>query len=110
MNNVPIVVLLLPILVSVSLRNNRLASQILMPMGFATWLGHELMIGTSTNLLVVSVASDMGLARFQHVRFLYSGGHCRWGRDSFLVAGGTPYVTSTRDLDGDTSRAFLRRN
>ncbi len=69
-NNVPIVVLLLPILVSVSLRNNRPASQILMPMGFATLVGGmSTTIGTSTNLLVVSVASDMGLARFSMFDF-----------------------------------------
>jgi len=69
-NNVPIVVLLLPILVSVSLRNNRPASQILMPMGFATLVGGmSTTIGTSTNLLVVSVASDMGLPRFSMFDF-----------------------------------------
>jgi di/tricarboxylate transporter len=64
-NNVPIVVLLLPILVSTSLRSNRPASPILMPMGFATLVGGmSTTIGTSTNLLVVSVAADMGLPRF----------------------------------------------
>ncbi|AKH21836.1 SLC13 family permease [Sedimenticola thiotaurini] len=69
-NNVPIVVLLLPILVSVSLRNNQPASSILMPMGFATLVGGmSTTIGTSTNLLVVSVASDMGLPRFSMFHF-----------------------------------------
>jgi di/tricarboxylate transporter len=63
-NNVPIVVLLLPILVSISLRTNKPASDILMPMGFATLVGGmSTSIGTSTNLLVVSVATDMGLRR-----------------------------------------------
>ncbi|HEY9147621.1 MAG TPA: SLC13 family permease, partial [Gammaproteobacteria bacterium] len=69
-NNVPIVVLLLPILVSVSLRNKKPASSILMPMGFATLVGGmTTTIGTSTNLLVVSVASDMGLARMSMFHF-----------------------------------------
>jgi di/tricarboxylate transporter len=69
-NNVPIVVLLLPILISVSLRNNRPASEILMPMGFATLVGGmSTTIGTSTNLLVVSVAADMGLPRFTMFHF-----------------------------------------
>jgi len=69
-NNVPIVVLLLPILVSVSLRNGQPASSILMPMGFATLVGGmSTTIGTSTNLLVVSVASDMGLPRFSMFHF-----------------------------------------
>ncbi len=61
-NNTPIVVLLLPILVSVSARSNRSSSPVLMPMGFATLLGGaSTSIGTSTNLLVVSVAADLGL-------------------------------------------------
>ncbi len=63
-NNVPIVVLLLPILVSVSLQTNKPASDILMPMGFATLVGGmSTTIGTSTNLLVVTVAADMGMRR-----------------------------------------------
>jgi di/tricarboxylate transporter len=64
-NNTPIVVLLLPILISVSLRTKTPASSILMPMGFATLVGGmSTTIGTSTNLLVVSVAADIGLRRF----------------------------------------------
>jgi di/tricarboxylate transporter len=70
-NNVPIVVLLLPILISVSLRTGIPASSVLMPMGFATILGGmATTIGTSTNLLVVSVAADMGLRRMQMFDFL----------------------------------------
>ncbi|MDO6461373.1 SLC13 family permease [Granulosicoccaceae sp. 1_MG-2023] len=61
-NNTPIVILLLPILVSVSLKSNMAAGTMLMPMGFATLLGGTATtIGTSTNLLVVSVAADLGL-------------------------------------------------
>ncbi len=64
-NNTPIVVLLLPILISVSLRTKTPASSVLMPMGFATLIGGmSTTIGTSTNLLVVSVAADIGLRRF----------------------------------------------
>jgi di/tricarboxylate transporter len=63
-NNTPIVVLLLPILISVSIRTNTRASGILMPIGFATILGGmATTIGTSTNLLVISVAADLGLPR-----------------------------------------------
>ncbi|MGB5445051.1 MAG: SLC13 family permease [Psychromonas sp.] len=69
-NNVPIVVLLLPILISVSLRTGQPASGVLMPMGFATLVGGmSTSIGTSTNLLVVSVAADMGLRRLQMFDF-----------------------------------------
>uniref|UniRef100_UPI0040477864 SLC13 family permease n=1 Tax=Aliarcobacter sp. TaxID=2321116 RepID=UPI0040477864 len=64
-NNVPIVILLLPILTAVSIRTKTSASKVLMPMGFATLIGGmSTTIGTSTNLLVVSVAVDMGLKSF----------------------------------------------
>ncbi len=62
-NNTPIVVLFLPILISVCLRTKSPASRVLMPMGFATLVGGMgTTIGTSTNLLVVSVAREMGLS------------------------------------------------
>ena len=61
-NNTPIVVLLIPILVSVALHTQSNPSALLMPMGFASLIGGMgTTIGTSTNLLVVSVASDLGL-------------------------------------------------
>lgn len=70
-NNVPIVILLLPILTSVSLRTNTPASRILMPMGFSTLIGGMgTTIGTSTNLLVVSVAVSMGMETFSMFEFL----------------------------------------
>ena len=69
-NNTPIVVLLIPLLVSVALRTSGNPSAILMPMGFATLLGGMgTTIGTSTNLLVVSVAADLGLPRFSMFDF-----------------------------------------
>lgn len=64
-NNTPIVVLLLPILVSVSMRTGVSTSGVLMPMGFATLVGGmSTTIGTSTNLLVVAVAADLGVKPF----------------------------------------------
>jgi di/tricarboxylate transporter len=73
-NNTPIVVLLLPILVSISLRTETSASSVLMPMGFATLVGGmTTTIGTSTNLLVVSVAADLGLRRMEMFDFFLPG-------------------------------------
>lgn len=70
-NNVPIVILLLPILTSVSLKTGTSASRILMPMGFSTLIGGMgTTIGTSTNLLVVSVAVSMGMESFSMFEFL----------------------------------------
>lgn len=70
-NNVPIVVLLLPILISVSIRTGTSASGVLLPMGFATLVGGmSTTIGTSTNLLVVGVAAELGLRELQMFDFV----------------------------------------
>ncbi len=64
-NNTPIVVLLLPILINVALRTGQSPSKTLLPMGLATLLGGmATTIGTSTNLLVVKVAEDLGMPPF----------------------------------------------
>lgn len=64
-NNTPIVVLMLPILINVSLRTGKSSSGTLLPMGLATLLGGmATTIGTSTNLLVVKVAEDLGVPKF----------------------------------------------
>ena len=69
-NNTPIVILLLPILISVSLKTGSSASNLLMPVGFATLMGGmSTTIGTSTNLLVVSFAAEMGVKEFNMFDF-----------------------------------------
>jgi len=71
-NNTPIVILLLPILISVSLKTDTPASKLLMPLGFATSIGGmATSIGTSTNLLVVAVAADLGLVQFGMFDFAF---------------------------------------
>ena len=70
LNNTPIVVMLLPMLVGVAVRNKFSPSAILMPMGLATLVGGmATTIGTSTNLLVVAIAQDQGLERFSMFEF-----------------------------------------
>jgi di/tricarboxylate transporter len=65
MNNTPIVVLLLPILVGVSMRVKFPVSDVMLPMGLATIIGGmATTIGTSTNLLVVGISQDMGIKDF----------------------------------------------
>ncbi len=71
MNNTPIVVLMLPLLIGAAIRSKSSTSGILLPMGLATLIGGMgTTIGTSTNLLVVSVAADMGMERFQMFDFV----------------------------------------
>ncbi|MGD9388338.1 MAG: SLC13 family permease [Gammaproteobacteria bacterium] len=63
LNNTPVVAMLLPILISVGLRTGTPASSMLMPVGYATIVGGVCTtIGTSTNLLVVQVSSELGMA------------------------------------------------
>jgi len=69
-NNTPVVVMLLPMLVGVAVRNKLPPSSILMPVGFATLLGGmATTIGSSTNLLVVSIAEEQGLPEFSMFSF-----------------------------------------
>ncbi len=61
-NNTPLVVIFLPLLVAATLSAKQAPSTVLMPFGLATVIGGTTTtIGTSTNLLVVSVANDMGV-------------------------------------------------
>ena len=65
MNNTPIVVLLMPILVGASMRSKFPVSGVMMPMGLATIVGGmSTTIGTSTNLLVAGIAQDLGHPQF----------------------------------------------
>ena len=64
LNNTPIVIMLLPMLVGVAVRNQLSPSSILMPVGLATLVGGmATTIGTSTNLIVVSIAADQGVTQ-----------------------------------------------
>ncbi|MFT7675749.1 MAG: di/tricarboxylate transporter [Gammaproteobacteria bacterium] len=70
-NNTPVVILLLPILISVSLRTSTAASDLLLPVGLASSIGGmATTIGTSTNLLVVAVAADLGMRSLGMFDFL----------------------------------------
>ena len=70
-NNTPIVVLMLPILIGVAVKTGVSPSGSLIPMGFASILGGmATTIGTSTNLLVVNVAADLGMDPFNMFDFM----------------------------------------
>ena len=70
LNNTPIVVMLLPILVAVCFRSGIAPSGVLIPMGLATLIGGmATTIGTSTNLLVVGIAANQGLPKMEMFDF-----------------------------------------
>jgi di/tricarboxylate transporter len=61
-NDTPVLVMMLPMLLSLAERTGYPASKTLMPVNFAILTGGMLTsIGTSTNLLVLSIATDLGM-------------------------------------------------
>ncbi len=69
-NNTPVLVLLMPIFVSLAARGAMPASKTLIPLNAASLLGGvSTTIGTSTNILVVSIAVDLGMKQMSVFHF-----------------------------------------
>lgn len=61
-NDTPVMVLLIPIIVAIAAKGLMASSKILMPVNTAVLIGGmATTIGTSTNILVVSIAADLGM-------------------------------------------------
>ncbi len=69
-NDTPVLVLMIPILVQMATRGGMPASKTLMPVNAAILIGGmSTTIGTSTNLLVVSIAQDLGMRQLSVFHF-----------------------------------------
>lgn len=69
-NNTPVIAIFLPILLGVARETRISASKILMPVSFASMFGGVCtLIGTSTNILVSSIAEKQGLPSFTMFEF-----------------------------------------
>jgi len=69
-NDTPVMVLLIPIIVAIAGKGLMASSKILMPVNTAVLLGGmSTTIGTSTNILVVTIAADIGMKPFGVFQF-----------------------------------------
>jgi di/tricarboxylate transporter len=65
-NNTPVVVVMIPMILGLSRQINASPSRLFMPISFASQMGGTLtLIGTSTNLLVAGLVLDLGLDRIR---------------------------------------------
>jgi di/tricarboxylate transporter len=84
-NNTPVIAIFLPILLGVARETGFSASKILMPVSFASMFGGVCtLIGTSTNILVSSIAEKNGLRPFSMFEFTPLG--------LLFLAAGTIYM------------------
>lgn len=74
LNNIPVVVLFIPIMQALALRSDRPSGRYMMPLSFAAILGGmTTLIGSSTNLLVSSAMIEMGEDGFGFFSFTVPG-------------------------------------
>lgn len=74
LNNTPVVVIFIPVLLAITAKLEHSASQVMMPLSFAAILGGmTTQIGSSTNLLVSRSLSDLGLAPLGFFEFSVLG-------------------------------------
>jgi di/tricarboxylate transporter len=73
-NNTPVVIMFIPVLIAVALRRKFSARKIMMPLSFITILGGmTTLIGSSTNLLAAGVAAKAGVAGLDFLSFTVPG-------------------------------------
>lgn len=74
LNNIPVVVLAIPIMQALSIQLRRTPSRLMMSLSFASILGGmTTLIGSSTNLLVSGTLTDLGLQGFDFFDFTVPG-------------------------------------
>ena len=97
-NDTPVLVLMLPILLNLAQRAGVAASKTLMPVNLAILIGGmATTIGTSTNVLIVSIAADLGVPPIGDVLVHTNRRHRGADRISVSMADRTAPATGTSD-------------
>ncbi|CAN5390698.1 SLC13 family permease [soil metagenome] len=105
-NNTPVIAIFLPILRGGAKDSGFSASRLLMPVSFASMVGGLCtLIGTSTNILISSIATERGLEPFSMFEFAPLGGIMFVATLLYLVLVGIRLIPDRR-VKGDLSEAF----
>ncbi len=105
-NNTPVVAVFIPILLSVSADNKLNPSKLLMPISFASMFGGVCtLIGTSTNILVSSIAEQHGLEPLNMFEFSSLGIVFFAAGMLFMIFFGVRMIPK-REYEGELTRKY----
>ncbi len=107
MNNTAVVIIFIPILISVASKIGMSASKLLMPVSFAAIMGGICtLIGTSTNILVASIAETRGAASFGMFDFTPVGISLLIAGYLFLLMGGMKLIPERRQEEDELTKEY----
>lgn len=103
MNNTAVIMIFIPVVIDIASRIGVSASKLLMPLAFAGILGGiNTLIGTSTNLLVSSIAEERGAGAFAMFDFTAVGIILLTGGFIYMFLVGIDLIPSRRKEEGLT--------
>ncbi len=107
MNNTAVVIIFIPILIDVASKIGMSASKLLMPVSFAAIMGGICtLIGTSTNLLVASIAETRGAASFGMFDFTPVGLSLLVAGYLFLLTIGIKMIPARRKEEEELTKDY----